>query len=237
MLRHFHYTVWPDHGVPESTQSLIQFVRTVRDYVDRSPSTGATVVHCRWDAAQTCRAQMEQLYSGSVTGLSGGNRFQRRSRAHGDLHRLGSRSAAAGLQRKHRPVRLRVRPAATPAAHGPDWGTRSTNTFQSTLEGQTNQRGDPMRFSASTPSCISVWGTSWEPGSIAASRRTPSTPSTRTSTQNTAAVSPSLESGRAIKTGSRTFIYILSDLQSEYKCAYTVLAKRFENDTKFETQI
>lgn len=47
MLRHFHYTVWPDHGVPESTQSLIQFVRTVRDYVDRSPSTGTTVVHCR----------------------------------------------------------------------------------------------------------------------------------------------------------------------------------------------
>ncbi|CAG5926580.1 unnamed protein product [Menidia menidia] len=46
VLRHFHYTVWPDHGVPESTQSLIQFVRTVRDYVDRSPSTGATVVHC-----------------------------------------------------------------------------------------------------------------------------------------------------------------------------------------------
>ncbi|KAG7218952.1 hypothetical protein INR49_019399 [Caranx melampygus] len=25
VLRHFHYTVWPDHGVPESTQSLIQF--------------------------------------------------------------------------------------------------------------------------------------------------------------------------------------------------------------------
>uniref|UniRef100_A0A1A8MS03 Protein tyrosine phosphatase, receptor type, b n=1 Tax=Nothobranchius pienaari TaxID=704102 RepID=A0A1A8MS03_9TELE len=47
VLRLFHYTVWPDHGVPESTQSLIQFVRTVRDYVDRSPSTGATVVHCR----------------------------------------------------------------------------------------------------------------------------------------------------------------------------------------------
>ncbi|KAG7218588.1 hypothetical protein INR49_019404 [Caranx melampygus] len=23
VLRHFHYTVWPDHGVPESTQSLI----------------------------------------------------------------------------------------------------------------------------------------------------------------------------------------------------------------------
>uniref|UniRef100_A0A3B3XXJ2 protein-tyrosine-phosphatase n=1 Tax=Poecilia mexicana TaxID=48701 RepID=A0A3B3XXJ2_9TELE len=53
MMRHFHYTVWPDHGVPESTQSLIQFVRTVRDYVDRSPSTGATVVHCSAGVGRT----------------------------------------------------------------------------------------------------------------------------------------------------------------------------------------
>ncbi|XP_059181909.1 receptor-type tyrosine-protein phosphatase beta-like [Centropristis striata] len=53
VLRHFHYTVWPDHGVPETTQSLIQFVRTVRDYVDRSPSTGATVVHCSAGVGRT----------------------------------------------------------------------------------------------------------------------------------------------------------------------------------------
>ncbi|XP_029968954.1 receptor-type tyrosine-protein phosphatase beta [Salarias fasciatus] len=53
VLRHFHYTVWPDHGVPDSTQSLIQFVRTVRDYVDRSPSTGATVVHCSAGVGRT----------------------------------------------------------------------------------------------------------------------------------------------------------------------------------------
>ncbi|XP_078138474.1 LOW QUALITY PROTEIN: receptor-type tyrosine-protein phosphatase beta-like [Centroberyx gerrardi] len=53
VLRHFHYTVWPDHGVPETTQSLIQFVRTVRDYIDRSPSTGATVVHCSAGVGRT----------------------------------------------------------------------------------------------------------------------------------------------------------------------------------------
>lgn len=40
--------MWPDHGVPETTQSLIQFVRTVRDYVNRSPGSGPTVVHCRY---------------------------------------------------------------------------------------------------------------------------------------------------------------------------------------------
>uniref|UniRef100_A0A3B3QLF1 protein-tyrosine-phosphatase n=1 Tax=Paramormyrops kingsleyae TaxID=1676925 RepID=A0A3B3QLF1_9TELE len=46
-VRHFHFTVWPDHGVPETTQSLIQFARTVRDYINRTPGSGATVVHCR----------------------------------------------------------------------------------------------------------------------------------------------------------------------------------------------
>ncbi|CAL9682662.1 unnamed protein product [Knipowitschia caucasica] len=53
LVRHFHYTVWPDHGVPESTQSLIQFVRTVRDYVDRAPNTGPTVVHCSAGVGRT----------------------------------------------------------------------------------------------------------------------------------------------------------------------------------------
>ncbi|AWO98279.1 putative receptor-type tyrosine-protein phosphatase beta [Scophthalmus maximus] len=53
VLRHFHYTVWPDHGVPESSQSLIQFARTARDYVDRSPSSGATVVHCSAGVGRT----------------------------------------------------------------------------------------------------------------------------------------------------------------------------------------
>ncbi|XP_036068129.1 receptor-type tyrosine-protein phosphatase beta isoform X3 [Oryzias melastigma] len=46
LVRQFHYTVWPDHGTPDNTQSLIQFVRTVRDYVNRSPGSGPTVVHC-----------------------------------------------------------------------------------------------------------------------------------------------------------------------------------------------
>lgn len=48
-------------------------------------------------------------------------------------------------------------------------------------------------FSVSTPSCISASGMSWEPASIAASRRTLCTPSTRTSTPSCAAVSPTLE--------------------------------------------
>ncbi|XP_057597902.1 receptor-type tyrosine-protein phosphatase beta isoform X3 [Hippopotamus amphibius kiboko] len=53
LIRHFHYTVWPDHGVPETTQSLIQFVRTVRDYINRTPGAGPTVVHCSAGVGRT----------------------------------------------------------------------------------------------------------------------------------------------------------------------------------------
>ncbi|CAJ1055778.1 receptor-type tyrosine-protein phosphatase beta-like [Xyrichtys novacula] len=53
LVRQFHYTVWPDHGVPETTQSLIQFVRTVRDYINRSPGSGPTVVHCSAGVGRT----------------------------------------------------------------------------------------------------------------------------------------------------------------------------------------
>ncbi|XP_061750681.1 receptor-type tyrosine-protein phosphatase beta-like [Nerophis ophidion] len=53
LIRHFHFTVWPDHGVPDTTQSLVQFVRTVRDYVYRSPGSGPTVVHCSAGVGRT----------------------------------------------------------------------------------------------------------------------------------------------------------------------------------------
>ncbi|XP_067349544.1 receptor-type tyrosine-protein phosphatase beta-like isoform X3 [Channa argus] len=53
LVRQFHYTVWPDHGVPETTQSLIQFVRTVRDYVNRTPGSGPTLVHCSAGVGRT----------------------------------------------------------------------------------------------------------------------------------------------------------------------------------------
>ncbi|KAG2460441.1 PTPRB phosphatase, partial [Polypterus senegalus] len=53
VVRQFHYTVWPDHGVPETTQSLIQFVRTVRDFINRTPGSGGTVVHCSAGVGRT----------------------------------------------------------------------------------------------------------------------------------------------------------------------------------------
>ncbi|XP_077194911.1 receptor-type tyrosine-protein phosphatase beta isoform X2 [Paroedura picta] len=53
LIRQFHYTVWPDHGVPETTQSLIQFVRTVRDYINRTPRAGPTILHCSAGVGRT----------------------------------------------------------------------------------------------------------------------------------------------------------------------------------------
>ena len=47
-ITQFHYIAWPDHGVPETTQSLVKFVRLVRNHIDDNKrSTPSSVVHCR----------------------------------------------------------------------------------------------------------------------------------------------------------------------------------------------
>jgi len=43
-IRHFHFTTWPDFGVPEPPQILVRFVRSFRDRV--SPEQRPIVVHC-----------------------------------------------------------------------------------------------------------------------------------------------------------------------------------------------
>ncbi|XP_077999756.1 tyrosine-protein phosphatase 10D-like [Glandiceps talaboti] len=43
-VRHFQFTSWPDHGVPESADALLRFVRTVRGQIPRNG--GPTVTHC-----------------------------------------------------------------------------------------------------------------------------------------------------------------------------------------------
>ncbi|XP_032594468.1 tyrosine-protein phosphatase 10D [Drosophila grimshawi] len=44
IMRHFHFTTWPDFGVPEPPQSLVRFVRAFRDVIgtDMRP----IIVHC-----------------------------------------------------------------------------------------------------------------------------------------------------------------------------------------------
>lgn len=46
-VKHFHFTVWPDHGVPLNTEILIQFRGLVRQHIERQVSSAPTVVHCR----------------------------------------------------------------------------------------------------------------------------------------------------------------------------------------------
>lgn len=49
-VRHFHFTAWPDHGVPETTELLISFRHLVREHMDQYSRHSPTVVHCRFDS-------------------------------------------------------------------------------------------------------------------------------------------------------------------------------------------
>ena len=44
-IKQFHFTVWPDHGVPEYPTAILAFQRRVRAYSTRD--CGPLVVHCR----------------------------------------------------------------------------------------------------------------------------------------------------------------------------------------------
>ncbi|CAG0922856.1 unnamed protein product [Notodromas monacha] len=44
MMRHYHFTTWPDFGVPEPPQTLVRFVRAFRERV--GPEQKPIVVHC-----------------------------------------------------------------------------------------------------------------------------------------------------------------------------------------------
>ncbi|XP_077999957.1 uncharacterized protein LOC144452687 [Glandiceps talaboti] len=43
-VRHFQFTAWPDHGVPETSDALLRFVRTVRGQIPKN--SGPAVIHC-----------------------------------------------------------------------------------------------------------------------------------------------------------------------------------------------
>ncbi|XP_043915147.1 receptor-type tyrosine-protein phosphatase H [Protopterus annectens] len=52
-VRHFHFTAWPDHGVPDNTSGVIQFRHLVRNFLNESPKKGPTVVHCSAGVGRT----------------------------------------------------------------------------------------------------------------------------------------------------------------------------------------
>uniref|UniRef100_A0A3Q1AWF7 protein-tyrosine-phosphatase n=1 Tax=Amphiprion ocellaris TaxID=80972 RepID=A0A3Q1AWF7_AMPOC len=52
-IRHFHFTAWPDHGVPETTELLISFRHLVREHMNQYSRHSPTVVHCSAGVGRT----------------------------------------------------------------------------------------------------------------------------------------------------------------------------------------
>ncbi|KAJ8417060.1 hypothetical protein AAFF_G00282870, partial [Aldrovandia affinis] len=52
-VRHFHFTAWPDHGVPETTELLIDFRHLVREHMGQFSQNSPTVVHCSAGVGRT----------------------------------------------------------------------------------------------------------------------------------------------------------------------------------------
>ncbi|XP_018410464.1 PREDICTED: receptor-type tyrosine-protein phosphatase eta [Nanorana parkeri] len=53
-VRHFHYTAWPDHGVPKTTEDLVEFRNLIRDYTaTHNPPSSPIVVHCSAGVGRT----------------------------------------------------------------------------------------------------------------------------------------------------------------------------------------
>ncbi|XP_061564764.1 receptor-type tyrosine-protein phosphatase H-like [Cololabis saira] len=52
-VKHFHFTAWPDHGVPLGTEDLIQFRGLVREHMESEANNAPTVVHCSAGVGRT----------------------------------------------------------------------------------------------------------------------------------------------------------------------------------------
>ena len=51
-VTHFHYTAWPDHGVPQSATSILSFVRRVQKAHDKGKGF-PLLVHCTAGVGRT----------------------------------------------------------------------------------------------------------------------------------------------------------------------------------------
>ena len=51
-VRQFHFTVWPDHGVPRYGTALLSFQKRIDKFHDRKKH-GAMVVHCSAGVGRT----------------------------------------------------------------------------------------------------------------------------------------------------------------------------------------
>ena len=48
VVKQFHFTSWPDHGVPSYPTALLSFVSRVRSHL--SPKDGPIISHCRYES-------------------------------------------------------------------------------------------------------------------------------------------------------------------------------------------
>ncbi|XP_076806665.1 receptor-type tyrosine-protein phosphatase O-like [Clavelina lepadiformis] len=53
LVTHLHYVAWPDHGVPDTAENLVKFVRYVRNISGENLATGPTTVHCSAGVGRT----------------------------------------------------------------------------------------------------------------------------------------------------------------------------------------
>ncbi|XP_067830482.1 receptor-type tyrosine-protein phosphatase H-like isoform X2 [Heptranchias perlo] len=52
IVSHLHFTAWPDHGVPETTEKLIEFRQLIRNHLN-SNQRGSPVIHCSAGVGRT----------------------------------------------------------------------------------------------------------------------------------------------------------------------------------------
>uniref|UniRef100_A0A087YDN1 protein-tyrosine-phosphatase n=1 Tax=Poecilia formosa TaxID=48698 RepID=A0A087YDN1_POEFO len=86
-VKHFHFTVWPDRGVPQGTEVLIQFRRIVRQDIESDGSKAPTVVHCSDGVGRTgtfiaLDFLLQQLEKQQAVGIKDFLHRMRRHRSH-----------------------------------------------------------------------------------------------------------------------------------------------------------
>ncbi|XP_041830468.1 receptor-type tyrosine-protein phosphatase H-like [Melanotaenia boesemani] len=86
-VKHFHFTAWPDHGVPQDTQVLIQFRGLVRRHIESNGTKAPTVVHCSAGVGRTgtiiaLDVLLQQLENEQAVGINGFVHRMRLNRPH-----------------------------------------------------------------------------------------------------------------------------------------------------------
>ncbi|XP_056286341.1 receptor-type tyrosine-protein phosphatase H-like isoform X2 [Pseudoliparis swirei] len=86
-VRHFHFTAWPDHGVPQGTEVLIRFRGLVRQHIERDAAEAPTVVHCSAGVGRTgtiiaLDVLLQQLEREGAVGINSFVHQMRLSRPH-----------------------------------------------------------------------------------------------------------------------------------------------------------